>query len=784
MADTGACPSEPKGKKEEDSDNYNGKKLTPQEFYEKLKETKSRRQAAWWPCDTCKQRCEDPRLSLLKLLRLPSHQWATQNPRTRVEILRPIDHVDLVKACAAIGIELWSRKLLSGRILDEVHAEIQAKMDSEYAKDGGLAAFATDGWKNRLAFMGSPLVNVMKLLSFRTNGGRGGRNVNSHGLPPPQQQQTPIHRRNCYSPLLLSFPLHLLLVLLLFGSSAQIAAAVASPPPPPPMPPLATCGPYPVLYRDGVPVSAIRAPVISADYEDAISPAFLLQVVDVPRTRRSVGYYVNGTTTIVVQWKFTDRTSFSYGMLSEADFNAVYNGTSGCREPSGLTAMDYGQELDYASTAYFPIFEVAPPSYSSLVQPCGAPVTFYWFTSFLSHDFFGVAHVSWAAADWVHANDTTNPICPDSPTAWGYTKFAISYCPCPAQPPPPSPPPPPPMPPLPSCGDFPYVTYNGVPVTGYPAPVRSSVTGQVVTPAYIDASQGFPELVVDWQLESYVKYSFIFFPESIFLQIYNGGTGCRPPDAFMSTATDWVITTQGESPSPPPPAAKPPKAPRSPSSPKAPKPPKAPVPPKAPKPPKVPKAPNLSTPPPPVGNNNQLVQSFPFFTSCNARDVSLTPYRMSVPSGPWNTTASSATYCFRVAATATVNSASPCAGMTINRMEMIIESGCVDEDLNPIRSVTINGVSVVPLFSSKTWKGETYGIMTLRRLADIFPTTPSGGLYICLELARTSPCSTPAGMCYGNSCVFALSNDDFTCCPRLLGPLASRMGRLSPSGCG
>ncbi|EFJ48159.1 hypothetical protein VOLCADRAFT_91226 [Volvox carteri f. nagariensis] len=239
------------------------------------------------------------------------------------------------------------------------------------------------------------------------------------------------------------------------------------------------------------------------------------------------------------------------------------------------------------------------------------------------------------------------------------------------------------------------------------------------------------------------------------------------------------IMGRSRSPSPPPPAAKPPKAPRSPSSPKAPKPPKAPVPPKAPKPPKVPKvpkAPNLSPPPPPVGNNNQLVQSFPFFTSCNARDVSVTPYRMSVPSGPWNTTASSATYCFRVAATATVNSASPCAGMTINRMEMIIESGCVDEEPKPVRTATINGVSVVPLLSSKTWKGETYGVMTLRRLADIFPTTPSGGLYICLELARTSRCSTPAGMCYGNSCVFALSNDDFTCCPRLLGPLVSPYG--------
>ncbi|EFJ42031.1 hypothetical protein VOLCADRAFT_97988, partial [Volvox carteri f. nagariensis] len=290
-----------------------------------------------------------------------------------------------------------------------------------------------------------------------------------------QQQQKPIHHCNCHSPLLLSFPLHLLLVLLLFGSSAQIAALFASPPPPPPMAPLATCGPNTVLYRNGEVVSAIGAPVILADYEGQVGIAFLLQVVDVPVTPATIGYHHTGTPTIFVQWWYTEPGTFYYGMLSEADFNAVYNGASGCREPSDLAPLENGRLVDSTYTAYLPIFEAAPPSYSNLVQPCGAPVTFYWFTRFFNDD---NTSVSWAAADWVLANDTTNPFCPDSPTAWGYTKFAISYCPCPAQPPPPSPPPPPPMPPLPSCGDFTYVTYNGVPVTGYPAPVRSSVTGQ------------------------------------------------------------------------------------------------------------------------------------------------------------------------------------------------------------------------------------------------------------------------------------------------------------------
>ncbi|EFJ44588.1 hypothetical protein VOLCADRAFT_95216 [Volvox carteri f. nagariensis] len=50
----------------------------------------------------------------------------------------------LLLACAAIGIKIWSRKLLSGRILDDIHAEVQAKMNSEYDTDGGLVGWKTD----------------------------------------------------------------------------------------------------------------------------------------------------------------------------------------------------------------------------------------------------------------------------------------------------------------------------------------------------------------------------------------------------------------------------------------------------------------------------------------------------------------------------------------------------------------------------------------------------------------------------------------------------------------
>ncbi|EFJ39538.1 hypothetical protein VOLCADRAFT_100843 [Volvox carteri f. nagariensis] len=242
-------------------------------------------------------------------------------------------------------------------------------------------------------------------------------------------------------------------------------------------------------------------------------------------------------------------------------------------------------------------------------------------------------------------------------------------------------------------------------------------------------------------------------------------------------ATDWVAANDATNPiCPDSPTAwgyvkfgMSPKSPKAPTPPKAPK---APSPPKAPKPPKVPKAPQLSPPPPLGGGNTFLVDNFPFFASCSVRDTNLRPpYRASTPTGPLNVTSTTATYCFHLVATN--SSGSPCAGMSINRLEFIVNSTCVNEEPKALRAATINGTSVYPLFSPKTWKGELYGMMTFRRLSDIFPTIPSGGLYICLELGRTSRCSTPAGLCYGHSsCVFAISDRDFTCCATSQAPVS------------
>ncbi len=90
---------------------------------------------------------------------------------------------------------------------------------------------------------------------------------------------------------------------------------------------------------------------------------------------------------------------------------------------------------------------------------------------------------------------------------------------------------------------------------------------------------------------------------------------------------------------------------------------------------------------------------------------------------------------------------------------------CAEESPKAARTATINGVTVYPYYSLKSWRGQTYGLMAVSRLADIFPITPSGGLYMCLALDRRSTCGTPQALCYGGSCVHSLFDADMTCCP-------------------
>ncbi|GIL54838.1 hypothetical protein Vafri_10529 [Volvox africanus] len=244
-----------------------------------------------------------------------------------------------------------------------------------------------------------------------------------------------------------------------------------------------------------------------------------------------------------------------------------------------------------------------------------------------------------------------------------------------------------------------------------------------------------------------------------------------------------VISPSPPPPSPTPPSRLPPPSPslrpsplmpipsvsRVPPSPAPPRPLPPPLPSPSPSPPrykapKAPKAPRSPRPSKPSANDN-LASNFPF-SSCTAKDITMSPYELSSVVGPVNSTGTFNTYCFTIKASgAPVDGASPCANMTINKIQFIVNRACVEEVPKAIRSATVNGVPVSPFYSLKTWKGDVYGLMTVSGLTNSFPVTPAGGLYMCVMMEQSSTCGAPSGLCYGDSCVYTLMNADLSCCP-------------------
>ncbi len=75
----------------------------------------------------------------------------------------------------------------------------------------------------------------------------------------------------------------------------------------------------------------------------------------------------------------------------------------------------------------------------------------------------------------------------------------------------------------------------------------------------------------------------------------------------------------------------------------------------------------VRAPPPP-----SLDPDFPF-SSCTNRDITLTPYRLVGPYGPYNETSSTTTYCMSVTADGYVDdNTNVCAAMTPNKIEFVI----------------------------------------------------------------------------------------------------------------
>ncbi|GLC60930.1 hypothetical protein PLESTB_001693900 [Pleodorina starrii] len=164
---------------------------------------------------------------------------------------------------------------------------------------------------------------------------------------------------------------------------------------------------------------------------------------------------------------------------------------------------------------------------------------------------------------------------------------------------------------------------------------------------------------------------------------------------------------------------------------------------------------------------------FPFPDNCIlGRNITHSPIRMSPSAGPFNLTATTATYCFRITANATVGWESECAHMdNVRKIDIVISADCAVASRKLVKAATINGVAVQTSISTVDWDGTPYGLLTVKKITNSFPTVPTnGGMYLCLALdqqaSADATCTSPRALCrYGPSCVAQAISDDFSCCP-------------------
>jgi hypothetical protein len=81
---------------------------------------------------------------------------------------------------------------------------------------------------------------------------------------------------------------------------------------------------------------------------------------------------------------------------------------------------------------------------------------------------------------------------------------------------------------------------------------------------------------------------------------------------------------------------------------------------------------------------------------------------------------------------------------------------------------TVNGVRVTPSYTLESWgrSGTKLGAMTFRSLGFSLAKVKAFGFSLCLTMATSRTCGTPAGLCYGSgSCTYSLLDETFKCCP-------------------
>lgn len=133
-------------------------------------------------------------------------------------------------------------------------------------------------------------------------------------------------------------------------------------------------------------------------------------------------------------------------------------------------------------------------------------------------------------------------------------------------------------------------------------------------------------------------------------------------------------------------------------------------------------------------------------------------------------------------------SSDSCCNMQKDSIEFLINPVCASP--KALAGITFNGAKVTPAFSTGTFRGTEYGIVSVSVWVDsrnshsaaavaaassaATTATNNGGgddswpaplATVCFRLKRKGPCSSAAQFCYGGQCVFAAVDAERECCP-------------------
>ncbi|GLC47121.1 hypothetical protein PLESTB_000871700 [Pleodorina starrii] len=139
---------------------------------------------------------------------------------------------------------------------------------------------------------------------------------------------------------------------------------------------------------------------------------------------------------------------------------------------------------------------------------------------------------------------------------------------------------------------------------------------------------------------------------------------------------------------------------------------------------------------------------------------------MLPPLGPFNVTTVTATYCFLIASVAPVGLNDECANMnSVRRIDIVVGAQCVARGAKVVAASAVNDVPLPVALETIDWDGNTFGLLSIKKITNTFPVIPPGGLRLCLELMKDSACPSASALCYGPSCVYHLVDSGFSCCP-------------------